>query len=68
MYNKTTEFSLVLKKSKHGVGVFAMHDIKKETFMRVFGDENNPNDVAVVRKKKMFQNFFGNIVWIKARL
>lgn len=58
MHNKTTEFSFVLKKSKHGVGVFAMHDIAKETFLRLFGDENNPNDVSVIRKKKDVPEFF----------
>ncbi len=58
MHKKTTEFSFVLKKSKHGVGVFAMHNIKAETYLRVFGDENNPNDVAIIRKKKDIPEFF----------
>lgn len=39
--NITDEFSFILKPSSHGVGVFAVHDIKKDTPMRVFAD-NNP--------------------------
>lgn len=58
MQNKTTEFSFILKNSEHGVGVFAAHDIKADTYLRVFGDENNPNDVSVVRKKKDVPEFF----------
>ncbi len=41
--NITNEFSFILKPSQHGVGVFATHDIKKGTFLRLFGDEN-PNE------------------------
>ncbi len=58
MQSKTTEFSFMLKSSDHGVGVFAVHDIKTETFLRVFGDENNPDDVSVVRKKENVPEFF----------
>jgi len=35
--NKTTEFSFMLKPSKHGIGVFVTHDVKKDTFLRLFG-------------------------------
>jgi len=56
--NKTTEFSFVLKNSDHGVGVFAVHDIKAETFLRIFGDANNPNDVFVMRNKKDVPELF----------
>lgn len=58
MQNKTTEFSFTLKSSNHEVGVFAVHDIKAEIFLRVFGDENNPNDVSIVRKKEDIPEFF----------
>lgn len=58
MQNKTTEFSFVLKKSEYGVGVFATHNIKSDTYLRVFGDEDNPNDVSVVRKKEDVPEFF----------
>jgi len=58
MQNKTTEFSFVLKTSGHGIGVFAAHDIEAKTFLRVFGDENNSNDVSVVRKKEDIPEFF----------
>ena len=37
--NTTNEFSFRLKPSEHGVGVFAVHDIKKGTYLRLFGDE-----------------------------
>ena len=38
--NITDEFSFVLKPSKFGVGVFAVHDIKAGTYLRLFGNEN----------------------------
>lgn len=37
--NITNEFSFILKPSKYGIGVFATHDIKKGTYLRLFGDE-----------------------------
>lgn len=58
MQNKTTEFSFVLKNSDHGVGVFAFHDIRANTYLRVFGDENNPHNVSIVRKKEAVPEFF----------
>lgn len=58
MQDKTTEFSFVLKNSDHGIGVFAFHDIKVDTYLRVFGDENNPHDVSMVRKKETVPEFF----------
>jgi len=58
MQSKTTEFSFVLKNSDYGVGVFAVHDIKADTYLRVFGDEDNPNDVSIVRKKEDVPEFF----------
>ena len=36
----TTEFSFVLKPSEHGVGVFAVHDIKSGEHLRLFGNDN----------------------------
>ncbi len=58
MQRKTTEFSFILKNSEHGIGVFALNDIKAETFLRVFGDENNPDDVSIMRKKEDVPEFF----------
>lgn len=52
MENKTTEFSFILKPTKHGIGVFATHDIKAETYLRLFGSEDATTDVSVVRKKE----------------
>lgn len=40
MNQKTNEFSFVLKNSQYGVGVFATHDIKANTHLRLFGDSN----------------------------
>lgn len=37
--NSTNEFSFRLKPSQHGIGVFALHDIKKGTYLRLFGNE-----------------------------
>lgn len=42
--NQTTEFSFILKPSEHGIGVFAVHDIKKDTKLRLFGDDKNFDD------------------------
>lgn len=38
--NQTDEFSFLLKPSEHGVGVFAVHDIAKDTHLRLFGQED----------------------------
>jgi len=48
----TDEFSFMLKPSKHGIGVFAAHDIKKGTFLRLFGDEKKIENRAAMRDKK----------------
>ena len=58
MKYKTTEFSFVLKPTEHGIGVFATHDIKAETYLRLFGDEEETTDVSIVRKKKDVPEFF----------
>jgi hypothetical protein len=57
MRDKTTEFSFVLKPTKYGVGVFATHGIKKETYLRLFRDETGAI-VSVVRKKEAVPEFF----------
>lgn len=41
MQNRTTEFSFLLKPSEHGIGVFAAHNIKHGTYLRLFGDKRN---------------------------
>lgn len=41
MKETTDEYSFVLKPSAYGIGVFAAHDIKEGTYLRMFG-ENNP--------------------------
>jgi SET domain-containing protein len=58
MQNKTDEFSFAIKKSEHGVGVFAVHDIEAGTYLRLFGDEDNPDDVHVIRKKEDVPEYF----------
>ena len=47
--NLTNEFSFVLKPSEYGVGVFATHDIKKDVYLRLFREKNDPL-VAIDRK------------------
>lgn len=39
--DKTDEFSFILKPSEYGIGVFATHNIKKDTYLRLFGKEKN---------------------------
>lgn len=56
MENKTTEFSFILKPSKHGIGVFAAHDIEKGTYLRLFNEENI--ETAVLRRKKDIPKLF----------
>lgn len=58
MENKTTEFSFVVKSAKYGVGVFTTHDIKKETCLRLFGEEKKTTDISIIRKKKDLPDFF----------
>jgi SET domain-containing protein len=57
----TTEFSFILKKSKYGIGVFATHPIKKDAPLRLFGDLNLKEDVAIKRKPgsvpKIFEQY-----------
>lgn len=55
--NTTNEFSFLLKPAEHGVGVFAAHDISKDTHLALFGPEDtmelrslerNANDVPTI--------------------
>jgi len=53
MQNKTTEFSFILRSSNHGVGVFAIQDIKEKTYLRLFGNEPEIRDGGSnIRKKE----------------
>lgn len=52
MQDKTSEFSFILKSSKHGIGVFTTHDIKKDTHLRLFGSKETLNLRSIARKKK----------------
>jgi|SRR5580704_5972128 SET domain-containing protein len=38
--DETTEFSFILKPAVFGIGVFAVHNIRAGTFLRLFGDGN----------------------------
>ncbi len=58
MEDKTTEFSFVLKPAQHGIGVFAVHDIKAETYLRLFVGETEETNVSVSRKKEDVPEFF----------
>lgn len=67
--NSTNEFSFILKPSQHGIGVFAAHDIKVGTFLRLFGDGKLKNQHRVIKKKdvpKIFQEYpldRGDTLW-----
>lgn len=58
LMDKTDEFSFLLKPSKNGVGVFAAHDIKEGTLLRLMGEhhddfvERNAEDVP-----KLFRQY-----------
>lgn len=58
MNNKTTEFSFILKPSEYGVGVFATEDIKKDTHLRLFGDEETIDFRSLVRNKEDVPELF----------
>ena len=58
MKDRTDEFSFLLKPSEHGIGVFATHDIKAGTYLRLFGEETEATDVSVVRNKKDVPELF----------
>ena len=47
----------LLTSSVHGIGVFAEHNIKKDTYLRLFGNETEETDVSVVRNKKDVPEF-----------
>jgi SET domain-containing protein len=47
----TNEFSFVIKPSSHGVGVFAVHNIKKGTHLRLFVDEKTTEHESRVLSK-----------------
>jgi SET domain-containing protein len=54
----TTEFSFILKPAEHGVGVFAVHDIKKDTYLRFFAEETEATNMTIVRKKEDVPELF----------
>lgn len=39
MKNKTNEFSFILKPSKYGIGVFALHDIAEGAYLDLFRED-----------------------------
>lgn len=58
MKNKTNEFSFILKPSEHGVGVFATHDIEKNTPLRLFGDKATFEErIRVLPKSEINKSF-----------
>lgn len=56
--DKTGEFSFILKPSEYGVGVFAAHDIKAGTFLRLFGEGAKIEDRSVERNIEDVPEFF----------
>jgi SET domain-containing protein len=57
MKENTNEFSFTLKPAQHGVGVFAVHGIKKDTYLRLFREEDEPL-AALVRNKADVPEYF----------
>ena len=55
--DKTDEFSFILKPAQYGVGVFATHDIKAGTSLRLFGDETESSG-DIVRNKQDVPSMF----------
>lgn len=54
----TSEFSFILKPSPiHGVGVFAVHDIKAGEFLRLFGDDKHPEENRMLKKEDVPEIF-----------
>ncbi len=64
MENETNEFSFMLKPSKHGVGVFATHDIAKGTRLRLWGKqiEDDADRARVFKKEEVLEALRGYCV------
>ena len=60
MQNKTNEFSFILKPSKHGIGVFATHNIVKGTYLRLFGcEKENEHKIRMLKSNEVQKDFQG---------
>lgn len=59
--SSTDQFSFILKPGRHGVGVFAVHGIKRGAYLRLFGDELKLGDRSVKmpigKVPKVFQSY-----------
>src|SRR3989344_4735016 len=58
MRSFTDEFSFILKPSDHGIGVFAAHDIPKEAYLCMFGDEEALGARSLARAKQDVPEIF----------
>jgi len=58
MRKTTNQFSFMLKPSKYGVGVFATHDIAKNTSLRLFGENKEQKSDSVILKKSVIPRIF----------
>lgn len=61
MKNTTDEFSFVLKPGSHGIGVFAAHDIKEGTHLRLFADEKTHDHLIRSLKKEDIPDAFKDL-------
>jgi hypothetical protein len=50
MNDKTTEFSFILKCCSNGIGVFAVHDIEVNTFLRLFAEKGQSDNASISRR------------------
>ena len=58
MKDQTNEFSFALKPAAHGIGVFAAHDIQKDTHLKMFGDEEYLETRSLARDRKDVPEYF----------
>ncbi len=57
MEKGTSEFSFILKPSRLGIGVFAAHDIKSSTYLRLFRGKDEPKTSRIRAKKEVPEIF-----------
>ena len=63
-HQTTNEFSFMLKPAQHGIGVFAVHNITKGTFLRLFAKESQTSKhyIRTLSKKDIPESFRGYCV------
>lgn len=57
MKDITDEFSFILRPSEFGIGVFAVHDIKEGTYLRLFGAEDGSRLMDKSEVPEIFRDY-----------